>query len=191
MKSEKRRTFVAREDLLAQINDLAKKSGRSMYDAINETFELALKANGEGISLRSALEEQGLLRDAREKGFIMGLENLWIDMAEMSYSKSKTDALRAWNSAGVWFGKRYLADEEDPIKSFSRDAKKFFWNVPDFEITSSKNGVSIRAISPKFTESYSRLFSSFLEGALEAMDYAIESREVSNGSVRITGLRRR
>jgi len=190
MKSERRRTFVAREDLLSQINELAKKSGRSMYDAINETFETALKANEEGVNLRSALEEQGLIRDAREKGFIMGLENLWIDMAEISYSKSKSEALRVWNNAGIWFGKRYVADKRDPVQSFSRDIKKFFWNVPDFEITSSKSEVSVRAISPKFTESYARLFSSFLEGALEAMNFAIGSREVSNGSVRITGLRR-
>jgi hypothetical protein len=190
MKSEKRRTFVAREDLLTQMNDLAKKSGRSMYDAINETFEMALMANEEGINLREALEEKGLIKDAREKGFIMGLENLWLDMAEIACANSRVEALRAWNGAGLWLAKRYLADNDDPVKAFSKDVKNFFWNIPDFEISTIKSEIAVRAISPKFTESYASLFSAFIEGALEAMDFAIESREVSNGSVRITGLRK-
>lgn len=190
MKSEKRRTFVAREDLLTHMNDLAKKSGRSMYDAINETFEVAIRADKEGISLRKAIDEQGTFRDAREKGFILGLENLWLDMAEMAYANSKTAAVKAWNSAGIWFAKRYLADEENPVHSFSKDVKKFFWNVPEFEISTTRSEISVRAISPRFTEPYANLFSAFIEGALEAMDFAVASREVSNGSVRITGLRK-
>jgi hypothetical protein len=190
MKSEKRRTFVAREGLLTQMNDLAKKSGRSMYDAINEIFEMALKANEEGLNLREAVEERGLIKNAREKGFIMGLENLWLDMAEIACNNSREEALRAWNDAGIWLAKRYLADDDDPIKAFSKDVKKFFWNVPDFEISTTKSEITVRALSPKFTESYASLFSAFIEGALEAMDFDIESREVSNGSVRITGLRK-
>ena len=190
MKSEKRRTFVAREDLLSQMNSLAKKSGRSMYDAINETFEMAVRADQAGINLRRAIDEQGLIRDAREKGFILGLENLWLEMASIAYADSREELLRAWNDAGTWFAKRYLADEEDPIKSFARDMKKFFWNVPELEISASRSEVAVRAMSPRFGESYANLFAAFIEGALEAMDCAIRSREVSNGSVRITALRK-
>lgn len=190
MKSEKRRTFVAREDLLAQMNDLAKKGGRSMYDTINETFEIALKANDEGVSLRKALDEQGITRHAREKGFILNLENLWLEMVEMAYSSSKEKALKAWAEAGIWFAKRYMADTEDPLASFAKDVKRFFWDIPDFDVVSKKNEITLRALSPKFTESYASLFAAFIEGALQAMDFIVRTREVSNGSVRITGLRK-
>jgi hypothetical protein len=190
MKSEKRRTFVAREDLLTQINDFAKKSGRSMYDVINETFEIALRANKEGISLKRALDEQGMAKDAREKGFIMNLENLWLDMVEMAYSNSKEEALKTWSEAGLWFAKRYIAENDNPIDSFAKDMKRFFWDIPDFDISKKNSEITIRALSPKFSESYAILFAAFIESALQGMDFIVRSREVSNGSVRITGLRK-
>jgi hypothetical protein len=190
MKSEKRRTFVAREDLLAQMNDIAKKGGRSMYDVINETFEIALQANSEGKSLRKALDEQGMVKDAREKGFVLNLENLWLDMVKMAYSSSKEEAIKAWREAGLWFAKRHVAQNRNPVETFDNDIKRFFWDIPDFEVSAKKTEIAVRALSPKFTESHAILFAAFIEGALQAMDFAIQSREVSNGSVRITGLRR-
>lgn len=181
---------MAREDLLAQLNDLAKKSGRSMYDVINETFEITLQANEEGVSLRKALSEQGIIREAREKGFIMNLENLWLDMVEMAYSNSKEDAAKAWADAGLWFAKRHASQDKNPVEAFGADLKKFFWDIPDFEVSTKKTEIAVRALSPKFTESYATLFAAFIEGALQAMDFIVQSREVSNGSVRITGLRK-
>jgi hypothetical protein len=190
MKSEKRRTFVAREDLLAQMNDLAKKSGRSMYDVINETFEIALQANEEGVNLRKALDEQGIVKDAHEKGFIMNLENLWLEMVEMAYSSSKGESLKAWAEAGQWFAKRYLSQKRDPVDAFGKDMKRYFWDIPDLEFVAKKNEIAVRALSPKFSESHAALFAAFIEGALQAMNFSIHSREVSNGSVRIIGLRK-
>lgn len=180
---------MAREDLLTQMNDLAKKSGRSMYDAINEIFETALRANEEGISLRKALDEQGMIKDAHEKGFMMNLENLWLDMVEMAYSNSREKALKAWGEAGLWFAKRYLTETDNPVGCFTKDMKRF-WDIPDFDTSVRDAEIAVRAFSPKFTESYAALFAAFIEGTLQAMDYVVEKREVSNGSVRITGLRK-
>jgi hypothetical protein len=190
MKSEKRRTFVAREDLLSQMNDLAKKSGRSMYDVINETFEMTLQANEEGINLRKALNEQGMVKDAHDKGFILNLENLWLDMVEMAYSNSKEKAIKAWSEAGLWFAKRYATQDTNPVETFEMDMKRFFWDIPDFEVLARKSEIAVRALNPKFTESHAALFAAFIEGSLQAMNFTIQSREVSNGSVRITGLRK-
>jgi hypothetical protein len=48
--------------------------------------------------------------------------------------------------------------------------------------------VSVRIISPRFTESYTVLLASFLEGALEAFGYKITDKEVSRGAIRLEAL---
>jgi hypothetical protein len=191
MKSEKRKTFVAREDLLKSINETAKRNGLSMYESINETLSLAIHANEKGINLRTAIEEEDLLKTAHERGFVLGLENLWFDMAELACHSSMDKAISIWHNAGIWFASHYsMGSADDPIKSFKNDMKTFTWNVPEFELSNDQKNVSVRVINPRFSESYANLFSAFIEGALQTLGCKIVSKEVSNGSVRITAVRK-
>ncbi|MGA2572623.1 MAG: hypothetical protein ABSF36_00280 [Candidatus Methanomethylicaceae archaeon] len=187
----KRKTFVARDDLLNLINEMAKKSGRSQYDFINETFELTILAANKGANLRVAIDEQSFLKAARDRGFVLGLENLWFETAELAYNNSKEKAMKAWRSAGIWFVKIFsLEATDDPIQSLKKELKAYTWNVPDLNLTQVGSEITVQAISPKFSEPYSMLFSAFLEGALDTLGYSIESREVSNGSVRLIALKK-
>jgi hypothetical protein len=191
MKSEKRRTFVAREDLLKQINEMAKKNGRSMYESINETLGLSVEAAEKGINLRVAIEQQGILKAARERGFVLGLENLWFDMAELVSSCNKEEALKAWKNTGVWFASRYSIEAEgDPLESFKKDMKTFMWNIPEFDLSSKGENVILRIINPRFSMSYSLLLTSFLEGIFDTLGYLIATKEVSNGSIRLIAVKK-
>jgi len=191
MKPEKRKTFVAREDLLQKINEIAKRNGLSMYESVNEVFDLAIQASEKGISLRASLQEHGLLRSARERGFVLELENLQYEMAELAYRGNQEKALDAWHSTGVWFASQYaVGNEDESLEAFKKDIKTFTWNVPEFEFTYDQNDIAIRVINPRFSESYAMLFASFLEGALKALGCKIVHREVSNGSVRLYALRK-
>jgi hypothetical protein len=182
----KRKTFAAREDLINGIQEIAKRRDIPLYGMINETFELTIRAEKQGVSLRDLLEERRVLRDARVRGFILVPENMLYEMAE----KVRTKRNRSWLETGHWLAKRYLSnDAEDPFQAFKKDLEDFTWNISELDIEEAGDEVSIRVISPRFTESYTFLFAAFLEGALKVFGYIDVASEVSRGTIRLRARR--
>ncbi|MEM3798388.1 MAG: hypothetical protein QXY74_08175 [Candidatus Bathyarchaeia archaeon] len=182
----KRKMLAAREDLVNRISNVANRRGFTLFDMLNDLLELAVKVDGMGLSLRDVVGEYGLVKAAKDAGFVLGLESLWYEMAELAYNKAKGKALKSWFEAGVWLAKRYAtSDTADPLEAFKKDLKAFTWNAPEFTIEKAENKISIRLISPRFPESYTLLFTSFLEGALETFNYEIVEKEVSKGNIRL------
>jgi len=173
------------------MNKLAKENDHSLYSFVNESFELTLRANKLGANIRTLSDSRELLNDARDNGFTLGLETLWYEMAEIAYDKAKKKALQNWFEAGVWLAKRYITSEiADPLETFKNDLKDFTWNVPELVVKPEKQKVTVRIVSPRFTEAYTYLFTSFLEGALESFDYKICSKDVSTGFICLTAIKR-
>jgi len=136
------------------------------------------------------MEERNLLKVARERGFILGLENIWFDMAELTCISDREKAAEIWRNAGVWFASRYAMESNgDAVRSLEKELKAFIWNMPEFKLSQGTNELSVRIINPRFSESYSVLFAAFMEGALEALGYAVKSQEVSSGSVRLAAVK--
>jgi hypothetical protein len=186
----RRKSFAAREDLLDGMNKVAKQGDLSLYKFLNEVFELTLRAEELGVNLSSLMDSRELLKDAMEGGFTLGLESLWYEMAELAYDKAKNKSLKAWFDAGVWLAKRYVTGEtDDPFEAFKKDLKDFTWNVPELDVNKKADTVSVRIVSPRFTEAYTFLFLSFLEGALETFGYTIDSKEISRGLIRLEAVR--
>jgi len=186
MASVKRKTFVAREDLIKRLSEVAKQRGFSLYDTVNEVFEVTLQAEGMGVNLRRVVEERGFVKAAKEAGFMLGLESLWYETAELAYEKAKGKALKSWFEAGVWLAKRYVTGEtENPFAAFKRDLEAFTWNAHEFTIEKMEKEVSVRIISPRFPESYTFLLVSFLEGALETFGYKVANKEIGRGTIRL------
>ena len=180
----KRKSFAAREDLLDRMNKVAKENDFSLYGFVNEVFKETLRANELGANLRTLIDSRQLLKDARENGYTLGLESLWYEMSEIAYDKAKKKALQTWFDAGVWLAKRYVTgDTEDPFEAFKNDLKDFTWNVPELEVNKKEDKLSVRIVSPRFPESYTFLFTAFLEGALETFGYKIDGKEVSRGII--------
>jgi len=185
-RSVKRKTLVAREDLTNRISEMAERRGYSFYDMVNEVFELTVKAEDAGVNLRKAVEEHEVLTTAKEAGFILCIESLWYDMAELAYKKAKSKTLKSWFNAGIWFAKRYVTGEaEDPFEAFKRDLEAFTWNAPEFNVEKTEKEVSIRIISPRFPESYTLMYEAFLEGILETFGYKTVDKQVERGGIRL------
>jgi len=183
----KRKTFAAREDLINGVQEIAKRRDISLYGMINETFELTIRAEKLGVSLRELLEERRVLRDARVRGFILIPENILYEMA--GEVRTKED-LRSWLEAGDWLAKRYLSsDAKDPFLAFKKDLEDFTWNTSELDIEEAGDEVSIRVISPRFPEYYTFLFAAFLEGALRVFGYVDVAKEVSRGTIRLRARR--
>jgi len=172
------------------MNKVAKERDLSLYGFVNEVFELTLRANELGVNFRSLIDSRELLKAAMESGFTLGLESLWYEMAELAYAKAKKKSLKTWFDAGVWFAKRYVTGEtDDPFEAFKKDLKDFTWNIPELDVTKKAGKVSVRIVSPRLPESYTLLFTSFLEGALETFGYKIGSKEISRGIICLEAVR--
>ena len=175
---------------MERMNKIAKKNDVSLYSFVNEVFELTLRVNELGLNLRNLIDEREVLRAARENGYLLGLESLWYEMAELAYAKAQKKALQTWFDAGVWLAKRYVTREKgDSFEEFKNDLKDFTWNIPEFEVNKKSGKVSVRIVSPRFSESYTLLLTSFLEGALGTFRYKIKSKEVSRGIISLEAVR--
>jgi hypothetical protein len=187
-----RKTFAAREDLIERASEVAKKRGFSFYAFINEILQLTLQAEELGINLRGLIEERGLLKAAKEAGFILGLENLWYEMVDITCEKAKRRALDCWVESGEWLAKRYISSGvRDPFLAFKCDLEAFTWNASELDVETEKDEVTIRIISPKFSESYTFLLAAFLESALKTFGYTRFNRDVTRGTIRIKAQRRK
>ena len=187
----KRKTFAARQDLIEHASKLAKQKGYSLYAFINEMLQLTFEAEDLGVSFRILLDERGLLKAAKEASFILGLESLWYDMAEIAHEKGKRRALNSWVEAGVWLAKSYISSgADDPFSVFKRDLAAFTWNASELDIKDENGDVSFRIISPRFSEAYTFLFAAFLESALTTFGYTEFNKDVSRGTIRLKAHRK-
>ena len=186
LKSTKRKTLFAREDLVNRLLSIAKRQARSLYSLVNEIFELVIRAEDLGVNIQTAFEERWILKNAQKDGFILVPEGLWYEMAEIAYQNSKDEALKKWFEAGVWLAKRYIEVEtEEPFEAFKRSLKAYNWNMVEIMINEEDQKISIRIISPRMPETYANLYSTFVEGALNTFGYKIAKKEVSFGNIRI------
>ncbi len=187
----RRKTFAAREDLIERASEVAKEKGFSFYAFLNEILQLTLQAEEMGVSLRSLIEERGLLKAAKEASFVLGLETLWYEMTDIACEKAKRRALNCWIEAGAWLAKRYVSSGiKDPFSAFKSDLEAFTWNASELDVENKKDEVSIRIISPKFSESYTFLLAAFLESALKTFGYARFNKDVTRGTIRMKAHRR-
>jgi hypothetical protein len=192
MSKIRRKTVAAREDLIERASEVAKQKGFSLYAFINEILELTLQAEEMGVSLRSLIDERGLLKAAKEASFVLGLESLWYEMVDISCEKAKRRALNCWVESGAWLAKRYVSSGiKDPFLAFKCDLEAFTWNASELDIENGKDYVSIRIISPKFSKSYTFLLAAFLESALKTFGYTRFNKDITRGTIRMKAHRRK
>ncbi|MEN3034714.1 MAG: hypothetical protein ABC537_00295 [Candidatus Methanosuratincola sp.] len=192
MASERRKTFVSREDLLKAISEIARENGKSLYETVNEIFESAIFFQKAGVNMSTALEDCGKMRAAKEAGYILCLENLWSEMIEVAYRASPADASAAWKNAGVWFGRKHAANQPDGcFESIKKELESSLWNVSEFSMEWDAQGekVEINVIAPRFSKAASDLLACFFEGMLSAIGISVLHRESRSGFIRVGGRR--
>jgi hypothetical protein len=185
----RRKTLVAREDLVNRVSIIAKEQGCSLFELVNNLFQLVIISNEASFSLNHVVEECKVLKVAKNSGFILGLERLWYEMADVTYKKDKKASLKSWFDSGIWFASRYATGESFSFEPFKDNLAAFTWNAPEFELEQTDNKMFVKITSPRFTEAYTFLFASFLIGALENFGYSIINKEISRGIIRLDAMR--
>ena len=187
MTSGKRKMLAAREELADKVGEIAASKGFTLFRMVNNLLELAVTVEAMGISLEEAVDNYKIIKAVKNANFTLVLESLLYDTVEIAFQKAKERTLKTWFEAGVWVGRQYISrGVEDPFMAIRRDLKAFSWNAPEFTIeTPLEKVVSVRVLSPRFPESYTLLFTRFLEGILEALDFGVTYKEVGRGNIRL------
>jgi len=191
MTSGRRKMLAAREDLADKVSEIAASKGFTLFNMINNLLALAVSAEDMGISLEGAVDNYELIKAVRNASFTLVLESLLYDTAEIAYERAKDKTLKTWFEAGVWVGRQYVTrGVEDAFTAIRRDLKAFSWNIPEFTMEKLEKEVSVRVLSPRFSESYTLLFNRFLEGILEAFGYGVTYKEIGKGNIRLEAAKR-
>ena len=180
----RRKLVAAREDLAKKLMRVAERRGLTFYRLVNEVIEQALRAEAMGASLKEIVDEHGVLDVARRAGFVFTVESLLYDVLDGAFKVGKRKLTKKWREMGRWYGSYCSASRpEDSLAAFREAMNALTWNASEFEVVEGEEGVTVRCISHKFPLSYTGLFSSFLEGALEALGFECTGREVSTGVI--------
>lgn len=191
MVSGRRKMLAARDDLADRIGKIAESRGFTLFGIVNDLLDLAIKADGMGISLREALDLYKLAKEVKDASFTLVLESLLYDTAEIAYEKDNEKTLKTWFDAGVWIAQRYIArGVKDPLAAYERELKVFAWNIPGISMQWSGEGVSFRILSPRFSESYTVLFNRYVQGILAGSGYEVTFNEVGKGNIRLEAVKR-
>jgi hypothetical protein len=184
----KRKMLAAREDLVNRVLKIASRKNVKLYGMINDTLELVIRADDMGLSLEEVVDQYGIVKAAKDAGFVPVAESLLYDIVEKVFQRNRRWVTKRWYEAGQWYGKYYSVRlPQDPVKAFKEDICSFTWNASEFSIVESEDRgeVVVRCVSPRFPLSYTTLFSVFLEGALNMFGYECVKRGVSKGIIRL------
>ncbi len=190
MKSGQRKMLAARDDLADKVGKIAERRGFTLFGMLNELLELAIKVDGMGISLKEAVDSYELAREVKDASFTLVLESLLYDTANIAYEKATEKTLRLWNDAGVWIAQRYLArGVEDPLVEFEQELKVFAWNIANVSVERAGNKFSLQILSPRFSQSYTELYNSYLKGVVTGLGYKITFNELGKGNIRLEAVK--
>jgi hypothetical protein len=184
--SGRRKMLAARDDLADKLGKIAEKRGFTIFSMVNDLLDLTIKVDNLGITLKEAVDAYELAREIRDASFMLVLESLLYDTANIAYDKASDKALKTWFDAGVWVAQRYIArGAKNPLDAFEKELRVFGWNIPGITVERASNTVSVRILSPRFSESYTILYNRYLEGFLQGCGYSVTFNEVGRGNIRI------
>jgi len=181
--------LAAREDLVNKVLEITSRKNVKLYGMINDTLELVIRADDMGLSLEEVVDQYGIVKAAKDAGFVPMAESLLYDIIEKVFHTDKNWIIKKWYESGQWYGKYYSVRlPQDPLKAFKKDILSFTWNASELSITESEDegGMVVQCVSPRFPLSYTNLFSAFLEGALNSFGYECVKKRVSKGIIRLS-----
>jgi hypothetical protein len=176
----KRKALMARLDLADKITEIASSKG-TLYDYLNDILQQAIRAEDLGLSLKSVLDDMWLIKKARDAGFTVIPEKIIYDLTEQAYIKKKKEKVEnLWYETGKWYGQYF-----ETLNQLQRSIGMYFWDITEFKTYKEEDGVTVISLSSKFSYVYTKLFSKFLEGALNVQGYSLKESEISKGIIKL------
>ena len=183
----KRKMLAADEGLAEEMVRIAEERGQTLFSLVNEVLEQAVRAHDMGLTLRRVVDERGVVGAVREAGFVLAVKTLWFDVLDRAFKPgAKRSMLKKWRETGRWYGKFFVAKKsENPVEGFRDAVCNLMWGASEFDIEVNNGEGEVRCISADFPLSYTKLFSAFLGGALDALGCRCTKKDVSKGVIRL------
>lgn len=181
----KRKMLAAEEDLANRVALFAEKRGLTVYQTVNDILEQALRAEGEGVNLKEALDRRGDMERARAMGLTFAVEHLYYQVIDAAYSEDKIKIKELWRDMGFWYGKYFKGRSNEPVNELV-DALRFLTHGSQFASEKDKGeALTISCINEKYPRGYTEVFSIFIESAFQVLGYQTAENEVSRGIIKI------
>jgi len=179
--------LAAREDLVNQIGEIAKKNGTTLFALTNMALENLVDLDMLEAQFGEAVNAHKILKTAREAGFVLAPESLLYDTAERIYCTDEKWACKRWTEAGEWYGNYHRTKKpETRLNDVVNDFSLFFWNVREFNIIQKNGNMLLQCVVPRLPENYSLLFGMFLRGALSSLGYECVEENFVKGIFSLT-----
>ncbi|MCS7120625.1 MAG: hypothetical protein RMJ07_00570 [Nitrososphaerota archaeon] len=177
-RKEGRKLLAARLSLANKISEIAARRG-TLYDYVNDVLEQAVRADNLGLSLKELLDDRWLMKEAKDAGLTVFPQSILYKLVERAYGEVGEEWMeKLWYETGQWYG-RYFED----LSAFQSAVKKFFWDVSEFKIAENEQSMHLTCLSSRFSDAYTRLFSRFIDGVLNALGYTVTESDVTKGII--------
>ncbi len=181
----KRKFLAAREDLVNKVSEIAQRKNVTLFGMINAALEELIKSEETGQNLHDIVDNQLIIKMAKEAGFTITTENLWNYALDKIFEKDNEALNEMWHTTGQWFGKycKVRFPNDDPLAIFERIIRTLFWNISEVNAIQNSGEVTITCIGSRIPYSYTVLLSAFIIGFMESFSYLSHDRSLSKGII--------
>jgi hypothetical protein len=181
-----RKLLAVRADIAERLSEMAKRKNLTLFSLVSEALEQLLKAEGRGENLQKIFENHLTISAAKEAGFILIPESLWISLMEKNFKSEGEAMAEAWRETGEWLGHYFKTIDPNltPQTLAERLVKGILWSISEFTVAGGEDGtITMKCIGFRCPPAYTMLLASFLTGLMEALGYSLKSRELARGII--------
>ena len=183
-----RKLLAVRADIAEKLAEIARKKNLTLFSLVSEALEQLVKVEARGESLQKIVDDHFTLAAAKEVGFTLIPETLWVSLAEKSFQAEREAMEKVWREAGEWLGKYFRTVEPElPAQTLAeRLIRGILWSISEFSLSQGQDGsLTVKCIGFRCPPSYTALLSSFITGLLGALGYQPKAREVTRGIINL------
>ncbi|HUS78652.1 MAG TPA: hypothetical protein VM050_08330 [Patescibacteria group bacterium] len=179
--SKETKLFLLPEDLVRRLRSLALRQGISSTNYAAEAIEQALIMEKRGATLQEAVEMYNIYEISRSAGALQIPRTNFNEIISRLYKEDKEGLLRAWKSAGRWYGEYLHARLGEAVLGYLKSALLVGWNLDEVELVDKEGTVEVSYTSFIMSEELTELLNGYIRGIMTAMGYEMREEDSMRG----------
>ncbi len=177
-----RKLLAARSDLVDELSKIAKARNQTVYGFLNNVLEQALKLHRIDAKIEDAVNSYMVVKNLKNLGFIPLPEDLAYKALDSIIKKNTVDA---FFKLGEWYGKVLGAQLPNfkPVDLLRTVINEIAWTASEVSIGEEGGEITIRCIGPRFSESYTLVLASMIEGLATSVGFKTARRDITRGMI--------
>ncbi|MEM1569414.1 MAG: hypothetical protein QXM89_00120 [Candidatus Bathyarchaeia archaeon] len=178
-----RKLLAARADLVDELSRMAKARNQTVYGFLNNILEQALRLHKMDIKIEDVANSYMVIKNLKNLGFIPLPEDFaYRALDGIIKSKSIADS---FFKLGEWYGRVLAAQLPDfkPMELLRTVISEIAWTASEVSIVENGGEITVRCIGPRFSESYTLVLASMIEGFAFSIGFKTTKRYVTRGVI--------